>query len=28
MNGLIDRTKKGRMATALAYKHLDRHREK
>ena len=28
MNGLIDRTKKGRMATDLAYKHLDRHREK
>lgn len=28
MNGLIDRTKKGRMATALAYKHLDRYREK
>ena len=27
MNGLIDRTKKGRMATALAYKHLDRYRE-
>ena len=28
MNGLIDRTKKGRMATDLAYKHLDRYREK
>jgi len=28
MNGLIDRTKKGRMATALAYKHLDKYREK
>lgn len=28
MNGLIDRTKKGRMATALAYKHLDRYKEK
>ena len=27
MNGLIDRTKKGRMATDLAYKHLDRYRE-
>ena len=28
MNGLIDRTKKGRMATDLAYKHLDRYKEK
>ena len=28
MNGLIDRTKKGRMATDLAYKHLDRYIEK
>ena len=28
MNGLIDRTKKGRMATDLGYKHLDRYREK
>ena len=28
MNGLIDRTKKGRRATDLAYKHLDRYREK
>ena len=28
MNGLIDRTKKGRMVTDLAYKHLDRYKEK
>jgi holliday junction DNA helicase ruvB len=28
MNGLIDRTKKGRIATDLAYKHLDRYIEK
>ena len=28
INGLIDRTKKGRMATDLAYKHLDRYKEK